>query len=98
MKYRGIIEILAQILESANSHRTRLAKIMNDTFLPHSMAKEYLALLIEKGLIKYLDGEKIFMTTEKGLSFLCVHNKLQELIPLSGKLQKKKENEIFSYL
>jgi len=81
MKYRDKIEILAQILESANGHRTRLTKIMYDTFLPHSMAKGCLALLIEKGL-----------------SFLRVHNRLQELIPLSGKLQKKKENEIFSYL
>ena len=71
---------------------------MYDPFLPHSMAKECLTLLIEKGLIKYLDGEKIFMTTEKGLSFLRVHNRLQELNPLSGKLQKKNENEIFSYL
>lgn len=98
MKYRDKIEILAQILESANGHRVRLTKIMYDTFLPHSMAKECLALLIEKGLIKYLDGEKIFTTTEKGLNFLCVHNRLQELIPPPGKLQKGREIEIFSYL
>ncbi len=98
MKYRDKIEILAQILESANGHRVRLTKIMYDTFLPHSMAKECLALLIEKGLIKYLDGEKIFTTTEKGMNFLRVHNRLQELIPPLGKLQKGREIEIFSYL
>ena len=98
MKYRDKIEILAQILESANGHRVRLTKIMYDTFLPHSMAKEYLTLLIEKGLIKYLDGEKIFTTTEKGLNFLSVHNRLQELIPSPVKLQKEREIEIFSYL
>ena len=98
MKYRDKIEILAQILESASGHRVRLTKIIYDTFLPHSMAKEYLALLIEKGLIKYLDGEKIFTTTEKGLNFLRIHNRLQELIPPPGKQQKGKEIEVFSYL
>jgi predicted transcriptional regulator len=96
MKYRDKIEILAQILESANGHRVRLTKIMYDTLLPHGMAKECLALLIEKGLIKYLDREKIFTTTEKGLNFLHVHNKMQELIPITTKLQREKE--IFSYL
>jgi predicted transcriptional regulator len=67
MKYRDKIEILAQILQSANGHRIRLTKIMYDIFLPHSMAKECLALLIEKGLnflrvhnrLQVLDNELI---------------------------------------
>jgi predicted transcriptional regulator len=96
MKYRDKIEILAQILQSANGHRVRLTKIMYDTLLPHGMAKECLTLLIEKGLIKYLDGEKIFTTTEKGMNFLRVHNKLQELIPFTKNLSREKE--MFLYL
>ncbi len=51
-----------------------------------------------KGSDKYLEGEKKFTTTEKGLNFLRVHNRLQELIPSPGKQQKGKEIEIFSYL
>ena len=96
MKYRDKIEIFAQILQSANGHRVMLTRIMYDTLLPHGMAKECLALLIEKGMIKYLDGEKIFTTTEKGLNFLRVHNKLQELIPFTKNLRR--EQEMFSYL
>jgi predicted transcriptional regulator len=71
---------------------------MYDTLLPHGIAKECLALLIEKGLIEYLYGEKIFMTTEKGLNFMRVHNRLQELIQISARLQKERKKGIFSYL
>ena len=67
MKYRIKNEIIAQILESANGNTVRLTKIMYDVYLSHTVAKEYLLLLIEKGLIKYTDGERSFKTTEKGI-------------------------------
>jgi predicted transcriptional regulator len=44
-------------------------KIMYDTYLSHTITKEYLVLLIEKGLIEYLDGERTFKTTEKGMAY-----------------------------
>ena len=81
MKYRDRNEIIAQILESANGNRVRLTKIMYDVYLSHAMTREYLVLLIKKGLIEYLDGERTFKTTEKGMNFLSIHNSLQELRP-----------------
>lgn len=63
MKYRDKNEIIAQILESANGNTVRLTKIMYDVYLSHAVAKEYLLLLIEKGLIEYTDGERSFKTT-----------------------------------
>jgi predicted transcriptional regulator len=59
MKYRDRNEIIAQILESANDNRIRLTKIMYDVYLSHAMTREYLVLLIKKGLLEYLDGEAI---------------------------------------
>jgi predicted transcriptional regulator len=87
MKYRDRNEIIAQILESANGNRIRLTKIMYDVYLSHAMTREYLVLLIKKGLIEYLDGERTFKTTEKGMNFLSIHNRVQELSPPTTKLQ-----------
>ena len=80
MKYRDRNEIIAQILESTNGDRVRLTKIMYDVYLSHGLTKEYVRLLIEKGLMEYLDGERIFKTTDKGMNFLHIHHKVQELI------------------
>ena len=87
MKYRDRNEIIAQILETANGNRVRLTKIMYDVFLSHTLTKEYVRLLIEKGLIEYLDGERTFKTTDKGMNFLRIHNRVQELSTI--KLQSK---------
>ena len=100
MKYRDRNEIIAQILESANGNRVRLTKIMYDVYLSHGLTKEYVGLLIEKGLMEYLDGERTFKTTDNGMNFLSIHNRAQELFPLTIKLQSKgrqiSENDITS--
>jgi predicted transcriptional regulator len=80
MKYRDRNEIIAQILESANGNRVRLTKIMYDVYLSHTLTKEYLRLLIKKGLVEYLDGERTFKTSEKGMNFLRIHDRVQGLI------------------
>jgi predicted transcriptional regulator len=95
MKYRDRNEITAQILESANGNRVRLTKIMYDAYLSHNVTKEYLLFLIEKGLIEYLDGERTFKTTEKGINFLLIHTRVEELSPLIPKLQRREEKVSF---
>ena len=80
MKYRDRNEIIGQILESVNGDRVRLTRIMYDVYLSHGLTKEYVRLLIEKGLIEYLDGERTFKASEKGMNFLRIHHKVQELI------------------
>jgi len=87
MKYRDRNEIIAQILESANGNRVRLTKIMYEVYLSHGQTKEYVRLLIEKGLMEYLDGERTFKTTDKGMNFLRINNEVQGLNPLTTKSQ-----------
>ena len=89
MKYRDRNEIIAQILESANGNRVRLTKIMYDVYLSHVLTKEYVRLLIEKGLMEYLDGERTFKTTDKGMNFLRIHNKVQGLTLLTTKPRRR---------
>jgi len=92
MKCRDRNEITAQILESANGSRVRLTKIMFDGYLSHTVTKEYLVLLIEQGLIEYQDGERTFKTTEKGMKFLRIHDRVEKLNPvvpaLHGNVEK----------
>jgi predicted transcriptional regulator len=52
---------------------------MSDTYLSFYQIKEYLLLLLEKGLIDYQKGERTFKTTEKGMHFLNIHNNFKEL-------------------
>jgi predicted transcriptional regulator len=94
MKYRDRNEIIAQILKSAKG-RVRLTKIMYDAYLSHTITKEYLVLLIEKGLIEYLDGDRTFKTTEKGMNFLSIHDRVQELTPVTSTLLSKEEKVSF---
>jgi predicted transcriptional regulator len=96
MKYRDKNEIIAQILESANGNKVTLTKIMHDGYLSHAVTKEYLMLLIEKGLIEYLDGERSFKTTEKGMNFLHIISRVKEFSLITTKLQRTEE--MVSYL
>ena len=52
-------KLILNLLESANGNRIRLTKIMYEVYLSHGLTKEYVRLLIEKGLMEYLDGEKM---------------------------------------
>jgi predicted transcriptional regulator len=79
VKYRSRTEIVAMILEAANGGATK-TKIMYKAFLSYVQLKEYLSVLIENNLLEYLEGTHKFKTTEKGLNFLKMHNKIGELL------------------
>jgi predicted transcriptional regulator len=53
---------------------------MYNVFLSYGQLKEYLALLIQNGLLEYLEGKNSFRTTEKGLKFLKIYEKMEELV------------------
>ena len=79
MKYRSRTEIVSNILDVANGGATR-TKIMYNAYLSYNQLKEYLSVLIENNLLKYLEGTRRFKTTEKGLNFLKTHNEISELL------------------
>ena len=79
MKYRSRTDITAQILEAANGGVTK-TKIMYKAFLSYAQLKEYLAVLIENGLLEYIEGEQIYKTTEKGNRFLKIYNQIGEYV------------------
>jgi len=85
MKYRSRTEIVGNILEAANGGATK-TKIMYKAFLSYVQLKEYLSILIENNLLEYINGTRIFKTTEKGLNFLKMHNEIGELLQTTIKI------------
>ena len=83
MKNRSRTEIVAMILDAANGGATK-TKIMYTVFLSYNQLKAYLSILIENNLIEYLEGTKMFKTTEKGLNLLKIHNEMTELLNISA--------------
>ena len=79
MGNRSRTEIVGNILDAANGGASK-TKIMYTAFLSYNQLKEYISMLIENNLIEYLDGVHKFKTTEKGLNFLKMHNKIGELL------------------
>jgi predicted transcriptional regulator len=80
MGSRSRTEIVSDILDSANRGATK-TKIMYTAFLSYIQLHEYLSVLIENNLIEYIDGTQTYKTTEKGLRFLKMYNKIRKLLP-----------------
>jgi predicted transcriptional regulator len=83
--YRARIEIIVEILKTANGGSATRTKIMYQAYLSYFQLKEYLPMLTERGLLTYNSDTRTFKTTEKGLMLLEGYNLLVDL------MLKKKE-------
>jgi predicted transcriptional regulator len=82
-QYRSRNDIIASILEVANGNRVRITQIQFKAYLSYTLLKEYLVLLLENGLLEYIEGERTFKTTPKGMQFLHTHNQMSEMIMMT---------------
>jgi predicted transcriptional regulator len=78
MKYRSRTDIVSQILDAANGGSTK-TKIMYKAYLSYAQLKEYLAILVENGLLEYDEAEQKYRTTDKGMKFVRVYQHMDEL-------------------
>jgi predicted transcriptional regulator len=79
MKYRSRTELASNILEAANGGATK-TKIMYKAFLSYAQLKEYLAMLIQNGLMAHdVEGE-MYRTTSNGIKFLETSRELGGLL------------------
>ena len=89
MKYRSRTDITSQILESANGGSTK-TKIMYKAFLSYAQLQDYLAVLIENGLLEHNHEDQIYKTTDKGTRFLKVYNQLSDyVLPIEQQIKEK---------
>jgi predicted transcriptional regulator len=86
--YRTRIEIIVEILRTANGGNATRTKIMYQAFLSYLQLKEYLPMLTERSLISYNTDTRTYKTTEKGLMLLEAYNVLVDLM-LKKKTQEK---------
>jgi len=81
MKYRSRSDIVELLLDAANGGGATKTKLMYKAYLSFNQLREYLALLIENGLIEY-EGEQTYRTTEKGMRVLHLQNEMDEVVPI----------------
>lgn len=80
MKYRSRTDIVSQILETASHGGVTKTKIMYGAYLSYAQLKEYLTVLLDSGLMEYINGQQVFRTTDKGMTYLNAYSKIGEMI------------------
>jgi len=78
-RHRSRSEINSSILDVTNGHRVRITEIEFKTCLSYNVLKDYLAHLLHCDLIEYIEGERTFKTTPKGMQALQTYNRMEEL-------------------
>jgi predicted transcriptional regulator len=76
---RSESEKISDILRSIRTG-TRITQIMYETCIPHYQLKEYLAIMIQNGLIVYVKEEKTFTITEYGMNVLKIYGEINKLL------------------
>jgi predicted transcriptional regulator len=83
MKYRSRSDIVGLLLDAANGGGATKTKLMFKSYLSFNQLREYLALLVENGLIEYEEGMRTYRTTEKGMRLLQIQNTMDEITPIN---------------
>jgi predicted transcriptional regulator len=81
-KYRSRFEIIASILKAAKNNGASLFSLRNQVGTNHKQIKKYLEYLIKIGLVNMdvRDGQVLYRTSKRGLTFLRHYNILGEIL------------------
>lgn len=79
LRHRSRSEIISSILQVTNGNSARVTQIQYKTYLSYNILKEYLVNLLENDLLEYIEGERTFRTTPKGMRFLQVSSSMDDL-------------------
>jgi predicted transcriptional regulator len=79
LRHRSRPEAISSVLEAINGNKLRMAEIQFKTYMSYNILKEYLVHLLQCDLIEYIEGERTFKTTPKGMQVLQKYNKMEEL-------------------
>ena len=108
MDSRTADETIASILHAAIGGVTKTT-IMYKSFITYDQLNEYLSLLVEKGLISYQEGEKLYRTTDKGINFVQANKKPNEFnkilivglgqlgLPVAKYVKEKGFDDVYGY-
>jgi predicted transcriptional regulator len=79
LRQRSRSEIISSILEVTNGNKMGITEIQFKAYLSYNILKEYLVHLLQCDLIEYIEGERAFKTTPKGMQALMTYNRMDEL-------------------
>jgi UDP-N-acetyl-D-mannosaminuronic acid dehydrogenase len=106
MTTRNTDQTVTSILCAAVDGITK-TKIMYKAFITYDQLNDYLSLLLEKGLIEYTEGERLYRTTQKGVDFLhhteCPKPKVlvvglgQLGLPVARYVKEKGFDDVYGY-
>jgi predicted transcriptional regulator len=83
---------MSEILGITNGSATTKTKIMYRAFLSFRQMKKHLMVLTQNGLLSYDADAQTFKTTEKGLRFLHICNKIDGMTKaLASSLQQQRQ-------
>ena len=80
MRYRTKIEIMCQVLEAAKGSGATKTRIMYKAFLSYIQLREQIPFLLEHNMLKFDLDTLTYKTTEKGLEFIELYNKMSNVI------------------
>jgi len=78
--HRDKFDIIVSILGTANGNEVKQSEILVSAKITHSLFKEYLSFLCQNGLIEYMQLQRAYRTTTKGIRFLSICDKMRTLI------------------
>jgi predicted transcriptional regulator len=88
MKYRSRADIIAEILQAA-SHGATKTRLMYNAYLSYAQIKEYLAFLIQKGLLGQNEKSNLYTLTKAGLAYLEAYRQIDALVALEDRRGKR---------
>ena len=80
LRHRSRTEVISSVLEATNGNKLRMAEIQFKSYLSYNILKEYLVHLLQGDLIEYIEGERTFKTTPKGIQALQTYNEMEEML------------------
>jgi predicted transcriptional regulator len=78
-RHRTRSEIIPSILEVTNGNKVRITEIELKACLPYNIVKEYLAHLVQCGLIEYIEGGRAYKITPNGVHVIITYHTMEEM-------------------
>lgn len=88
VKYRSRSEIVSQILDAALGSGETKTRIMYKAYLSHAQLKDYLAVMVDNGLLEHDSTVQRYRTTEKGLRYNKYCSEINGFISLEQEIHE----------
>ena len=79
-RYRNKIDVVTLVLNTGNGNEVKQLEILSKANVTHKLLKEYLFILLQFNLIEYMQNQRTYKTTEKGIRFIDNYYQMKNLV------------------